>query len=488
MSNPYEIIAERLASRPAEWAALFREFGPRINGPSKGHRMSQRDFDRGWFLRDEITRLTRHKRALERAGATGGGTRSGDYDRDVVKEPDSVEDGRFRDPWDLRGVRLFAREPGKVAAELRSRALSAIERMPCANDKIRATATGIVERSDGTDSKLERHVLLTSRPAYVRAWSKLMNNKPHSLTPDERQAFSAVQEHRALTTTDVQSGYLIPFQLDSVLIIASAFVRSDLRQAANVVVATSDVWQGVSSQNVQYSFQAEGSEVADNATPFGQPSIATWMARGFIPISIEALGDVAANATQEIGRLLANGRLDLEAVKFVQGKGVGEPVGIVTALSQSSNSGSVVTTASPGVFALADLAALQAALPAHYRAAASFLSNNLIFNKIRQFDVSGGASFWSNLNSDRPPQLYNRDALEAEAMSGVVASGNKILIFGDLAQFYIVDHIGGQITELVPMLFNTSHDRPSGQRGWFSYFRCGSDLVNSVGVRCLSIQ
>ena len=363
MSNPYEIIAERLASRPAEWAALFREFGPRINGPSKGHRMSQRDFDRGWFLRDEITRLTRHKRALERAGATGGGTRSGDYDRDVVEEPDSVEDGRFRDPWDLRGVRLFAREPGKVAAELRSRALSAIERMPCANDKIRATATGIVERSDGTDSKLERHVLLASRPAYVRAWSKLMNNKPHSLTPDERQAFSAVQEHRALTTTDVQSGYLIPFQLDSVLIIASAFVRSDLRQAANVVVATSDVWQGVRLRMFSTVFRLRVPRSPTTQHLSGSPRLRPGWREGLYRSVLKPSGDVAANATQEIGRLLANGRLDLEAVKFVQGKGVGEPVGIVTALSQSSNSGSVVTTASPGVFALADLAALQAACP-----------------------------------------------------------------------------------------------------------------------------
>ncbi len=41
----------------------------------------------------------------------------------------------------------------------------------------------------------------------------------------------------------------------------------------------------------------------------------------------------AENVAQEIGRLLANGKLDLEGLKFVQGTGIGEPTGIITALS-----------------------------------------------------------------------------------------------------------------------------------------------------------
>jgi HK97 family phage major capsid protein len=490
-SDTSDIITERLAARTAEWRALMKLYGPHVDGPSFGHTISDRDYNRGWALRDEITRLRGFQRQLERGGETvgSGATRSADdYDRDVISEPDSVTDHRFKDdPWDLRDIRVFSREPARVASELHARALAAIERMPAANDQIRATATDILEKFDTPDSRLAKHVLLTSRPAYLRAWSRLMNNHPHSLTLEERQAFNAVQEHRSMTTIDVQGGYLLPFQLDSTLIVTSAFVRSDLRQAAHVVIATSDVWNGISSQNIQYNYQAEGSEVTDNSPPFGQPSIPTWRATGFVPISIEVLGD-AANATEEVARLLAGGKSDLEGIKHIQGTGIGEPTGLVAALSQSSNSGSVVTTASSGTLTLGDVSALQSALPAHYRAAASWLANNVVYTKIRQFDTAGGAAFWTNLTTDRPPQLLNRDALEAEAISGVVASGNKVLIFGDLSSFTIVDHIGGQITELVPHLINTSHNRPSGQRGWFSYFRQGSDLTNSVGVRALQVQ
>jgi HK97 family phage major capsid protein len=382
---------------------------------------------------------------------------------------------------------LFARDPGEVAAELRSRALSCIERMPGASRNIRKAATGIIEEFDSKDSRLARQCIVTSKPAYLRAWSKLACNKPHALTVDEQRAVADVEEFRAMSLTDVQGGYLIPFQLDPTVIVTSTFIRSDLRQAARVVIATGDVWNGVTSQNVSWSFQAEGAEVTDNAPPFGQPSVPNFMARGFVPISIEAMAD-EQNVAQEVGRLLANGKLDLEGVKFIQGSGIGEPTGIITALSISGNASSVVNTGQSGaLFKLADLYQLQGSLPAHYRANASWLANNLVYSVIRQFDTAGGAGFWTNLTTDRPPQLYARDALEAEAMSATPLVGNtKILIYGDLSQYIICDRIGMAV-EFIPHLFSKNNNRPTGTRGWFAYYRTGGDLINPVGVRVLNV-
>jgi HK97 family phage major capsid protein len=442
------------------------------------------------FQRGDMARGVRSGRY--RLEGEGSGIRGGDdYDRDSFTEPDSVEDHRdhrYRDPWDMSEVRMFA-EPGEVAGELRSRALSCIEKMPGASANVRQAATNIIEEFDSKDSRLARQCIVTSKPAYLRAWSKLACNKPHALTVDEQRAVGEVEEFRAMSLTDVQGGYLIPFQLDPTVIVTSTFIRSDLRGAARVVIATGDVWNGVTSQNVSWSFQAEGAEVTDNSPPFGQPSIPNFMARGFVPISIEAMAD-EQNVAQEVGRLLANGKLDLEGLKFIQGSGIGEPTGLMTALGISGNSGSVVTTASAGTFALADLYTLQGSLPAHYRPNASWLANNLVYNKIRQFDTAGGAAFWTNLTTDRPAQLYARDALEAEAISGTVATTSPktiIAIYGDLSQFVITDRLGMAV-EFIPHLFSTSHNRPTGSRGWFAYYRTGSDLVNPTGVRALQVQ
>jgi HK97 family phage major capsid protein len=478
-----DVVAERLAVLRAEFLDLF-------NRSKSGTRFTVDDEARAWSVREQIMDLKQGQtRRLERARNTtsSSGTRSDDsYDRDPVREPDSIADHRFHDPWDLRDVKMHGPEPGRVAAELRSRALAAIEKMPGCSDAIRSASTDIIEKFDTRDSKLARQCLVTSKPSYVRAWSKLMTGKESTLTPDEKRARNEVDQLRAMSLVDTTGGYLVPWQLDPVVVSTSAFVRSDLRSAAKVVIATSDVTHLVTSQNVSWGFQLEGSETTDNSPPLGGPEIPNWTARGWIPISFEALQDMD-NVAQAIAELLVNGKRDLEAVKLVVGSGIGEPTGILTSLSQSSNATSVVTTAGAGTLTLGDVSSLQSALPAHYRAAASWLGNNVVYTKIRQFDTAGGAAFWTNLATDRPPQLLNRDALEAEAISGVVASGNRILIFGDLQSYCITDCLG-VTTELIPALFSTGHSRPTGQRGFFSWYRVGGDVINSVGLRCLSVQ
>lgn len=462
-------------------------------------------------LLDEVFQVDEHRKKLERADDLAkvksvkgqvdsavrdkgirivpGGAQPGrsDYDRDSILEPDSIEDHRFRNPWDLREMLTYGREPGQVATEYRSRALDAISKMPGANDEIRKAATFIIERYDSKDSRLARQCLVTSTPAYLRAWSKMATNKGHTLTPDEQRALSDVEEFRAMSLTDSAGGFLVPFQLDPTVIVTSAGLRSDIRQAARVVVATGDVWNGVSAANVSWSFDAEGTEVSDDSPTFAQPSIPNYMARGFVPISIEAMQD-EQNVAQEVGRLLAGGKEDLEGNKFILGSGVGEPTGIVTALVASSPT-VIVLAAADDTFAIGDIYSLQGALPARYRGNASWLANNLIYNLVRRFDTSGGGGFWTNLNSDRPPQLLGRDALEAEAMDGTIttsgAVANYAAIFGDFQNFVITDRIGMAV-EFIPHLVGANR-RPTGQRGWFAYYRTGSDSVSDNAFRMLNV-
>jgi HK97 family phage major capsid protein len=450
-------------------------------------------------LRTEFKQVDQHRKKLERQAALGevreagkglGGLRlmpatpsgsSDEYDRDAFLEPDSVEDHRFKNPWDLSEVRTFGRDQEDVNAELRSRALSAIEKMPSANDKVRAAATAILQEWDDKDSRIAKLCLATSSPVYMRAWSKMARNAAHSLSEDERRSLDLV---RAMSLTDANGGYLVPFQLDPTVILTSNGSRNDIRNAARQVVATGDVWNGVSAGAVSWSWDAEASEVSDDSPTLAQPTVPVYTARGFVPVSIEAEQDMQ-NGAQEIARLLAQGKDDLEAVAFATGTGSGQPTGIITALTGTS---SIVTSATTDTFALADVYAVQGALPARYRTRASWLANNLTYNKIRQFDTSGGGGFWTNLNGDRPPQLLNRTALEAEAVDGVInaTQENYLAVFGDFENYVIADRIGMTV-EFIPHLFHTSNNRPSGQRGWFAYYRVGADSVNDGAFRMLNV-
>lgn len=405
-----------------------------------------------------------------------------DYDRDAILEPDSIEDHRFRNPWDLSEVRTYGRPVDEVATELRSRALSAIEKMPGANDKIREAATSIIERFDDKNSSLARQCLATSSPVYLRAWAKMARTHQHLLTPEEARALDEV---RAMSLTDNAGGYLVPFQLDPTVIITSDGSRNDIRQFARQVVATGDVWHGVSAGAVQWSWDGEATEVSDDSPTFDQPSIPVHKAAGFVPISIEALED-EANVAQEVGRLLAFGRDTLEAEAFITGSGSGQPKGVITAVSAAT--GSVVTAGSEQ-FTIDDVYAVYGALPARFRSNASWLANNLIYNQIRAFDQYGGAALWTQIGNDRPMQLLGRSLGEAEAMDGAVnpaaTENNYVLLFGDFSHYVIADRVGMSV-EFIPHLFGANR-RPTGQRGWYAYYRVGADVTYPGAFRLLNV-
>jgi HK97 family phage major capsid protein len=419
-------------------------------------------------------------------GAFGSDSSDHSYDRDPFAEPRAAETFRGRDPWDLRGVQIYGRSQAAVATEYRSRALSAIEKMPGASSAVRSAATRIVEEFDDARGDLSRVALALSEPAYLRAWCKLAQNPLGAdLDEGERVAVSRVKElSRAMSLTDSAGGYLIPFQLDPTVIITANGSVNQIRLAARQVVAISDTWNGVSAAAVSWSYDAEAAEVSDDAPTFAGPSIPIYKAQGFVPISLEAMMD-AANATQEIGRLLAFGKDVLEASSFAIGSGVGQPTGIVTALTGTA---SVVNTATSDVFALADVYSLQGALPARYRnmPSTAWLGHNLTYNRIRQFDTSGGGGLWATVGQDRPDRLLNRQVLESEDMDGVIDAGlnNYLLIFGDFSNYVIADRIAGMTVEFVPHLFGASR-RPTGQRGWLAWVRHGADSVNNGAFRML---
>jgi HK97 family phage major capsid protein len=462
----------------------------------------QREFD---GLGDEFRSTDEHRKRLERAAKlaevrTGAaqvpgrrlrieagssqGSRA-DYDRDAFLEPDSIEDCRFKNPWDLSEVRTYGRDQGEVASELRARAFSAIEKMKGTSDNVRQAATTIIERFDTVDSKIARLCLLTSSPEYMRAFAKAARGEENSMSEPERRAMQQAQHYRAMSLTDNAGGYLVPFTLDPTVIVTSDGSRNDIRQAARQVVVTGDNWNGVTSAQVSWSWDAEASEVSDDSTTFTQPSIPNYTARGFVPISIEGLQD-EQNVTAEVAKLLAMGKDTLESSAFATGSGSGQPTGIITALVASSPT-VIVNSATADTFALADVYALHGALPARYRGNASWLANSLIYNKIRAFDTAGGAGMWVQLPDGRPGQMIGRPVYEAESVDGTYGSGeNYVLVFGDFSNYVITDRIGLTV-EFIPHLFHTSNNRPSGQRGWFAYYRTGADSVNDGGFRLLDV-
>ena len=451
-------------------------------------------------LTEEFVRTDEHRKHLERdaklasiksaaSGLNAGtmrterGSASADSDYEIERalNPDSVRERRFRNPWDLSEVRTFGRSPGDVSIELRARALTAIERMPSADDKTRETATRLIERAGGDgESKMAKLCLATSSDDYLRAFSKLIGSRGQAsiLDGDERLAYT-----RAMSLTDAAGGFLVPFQLDPTIILTAAGSRNAVRQIARVVQVTGDAWNGLSSAGVTGSWDAEAAEVSDDAPTFAAVPIPVYKGSVFVPISFEAQQD-EANVADEIARMIAFEKDRMESVAFTTGSGTAEPTGIVTALTGTA---SVVNSATTDTFAAADLYALDSALPSRYAANASWLAHRAVYNLTRRFDTQGGAQMWATIGQDRPAQLLGRPVYEAEAMDSSITAlaTNPVAVFGDFENFVIADRLGTTVS-YIPHLFGATR-RPTGQSGWFAHFRVGSDSVNDAAFRMLDV-
>ena len=71
-------------------------------------------------------------------------------------------------------------------------------------------------------------------------------------------------------------------------------------------------------------------------------------------------------------------------------------------------------------------------------------------------------------------------------MASVLTTGSKILLFGDWSEYVIVDRVGVSVM-YEPLVKGATNQRPTGQAGWFAYWRVGADLpVGNVAMKVLT--
>jgi hypothetical protein len=332
---------------------------------------------------------SRHLRSLP--GAFGGTQSSGNgYDRDAFLEPDSIESVRFRNPWDLSEVRTWGRSREEVNAEYRARAISAIEKMPVANDKVRSAATDIVERFDDKDATLARLALVASSPEYMRAFSKAATNRLHELSHDETRA---LEQTRAMSLTDSAGGYLVPFQLDPTVIVTANGSRNDIRMGSPGR-SSPPATCGTVSRRVRC--RGRGTRRARRCPTTPRRS------RSPPSPSTRRPGSSRSPSRRCRTRPTAPGGRDAPRVRpgRAGGGGVHHRFRLRSAHRHRHRPRRFLLGDQRGtddVFALGDVYTIQGALPARHRKNASWLANNLIYSRIRQFDTSGGGGFWTNL-------------------------------------------------------------------------------------------
>lgn len=371
------------------------------------------------------------------------------------------------DPFrDLDRVRKNMVEPGEV----RGRALDAIEMASRRGDLIQdyaECATRMTQAQFTGQSKVAQHILETGSPEYLDEFRNYIRDP---------QAHS---NRAALSLTLANGGYLLPFVLDPSIILTNASSANPWRRISRVVQTTSNTWNGVNSAGVNAAMIGEGTVVADATPTVSNIVITPQKANAWIFGSYEVLEDT--DFGQQLPVLLADAKDRLEEAQFATGTGTPPQVqGVIPAATI------VVTTATTLVVAVGDVYATQQVLPPRFRNApnAAWVANVAQINRFRQLDTAGGSSFWTNLGKGQPATLLGAPIYESTTMDASVSVGALEAIYGDFSQFIICDRVGvSMIYE--PLVKDTATGRPTGQAGWFMFWRFGSQISTTNAFRVM---
>ena len=384
-----------------------------------------------------------------------------------------------KDPWETGTelVRSLWSHGSFDTQDTIARALQAVEDGPRhLKDDAKEKLDDLLHLDNRHAPLIARHILLTGSPEYHEQFREYVAS---------RGTYVGEAMRAAMSLTDANGGYLVPFTMDPTVILTNAGAANPFRQISTIKTIATDTWNGVTSAGVSAEWTAEGVEAADASPTVGQPTITPKKADAWVFGSYEVLAD--SGFASELGRLLADAKDRLEAAAFATANtGATIPRGVVAAVAAVT--ASIVTCSSTtGTLVVGDIYNTSDALRPRDAAAASWSANKKIYSKIRQFDTAGGSAFWANLGMGVPNLLLGQPQYEASAMASAVTTGANLLLAGNFAEYYIVDRVGMSVI-YDPMVKSTGNGRPTGQGGWYAFWRVGADVVDASAFRLLQLN
>jgi len=190
----------------------------------------------------------------------------------------------------------------------RSRSVIENEKRVFVSDQSRERLDQWVQRSvDDEDednstfdgSYIARRALLTENKIYRSAFRKYVAGRDAwSLSREEQAAVNAYQtfernEVRRAASENVTTagGFGIPIFIDPTLIITSGAMDAPLLRVCRVEQVTNNLWEGVTTPGMTFSYSTEATEASDNTPSLAQPTVRVHKIQGLLPYSIEVGGD-----------------------------------------------------------------------------------------------------------------------------------------------------------------------------------------------------
>lgn len=284
-------------------------------------------------------------------------------------------------------------------------------------------------------------------------------------------------ELRAMSVgQDTAGGYTVPDQFRAELITALDEANV-MRSLATVITSNSGTLTlPVLSTRASAYWAAEAASYTETTPVFSEVTFSAHKFIGLIKVSEELLNDSAFNLESWVASEFARAMAELEETAFVAGTGSNQPSGVVggSSLGKSATATNAVTAD--------ELMDLFHALGRPYRRNATFLMHDSTVKAIRKLvtGVSGDKTYlWQpGLQAGEPDLLLGRPVVTSPDMPEL-ATGQKVILLGDLKHYYIVDRAQIGVQRLNELYSG------NGQVGFRLFRRTDGKVVLSAAIKHL---
>jgi len=357
-----------------------------------------------------------------------------------------------------------------------------------------------LERMDRPATRLQTMAPITRerteefKAAHAKAFGALIraakdNHDAESIFRETMNQLAPAERHLLLGTQGELGGFLVPEDFQARVIARRANFTAVRMAGATVVTTNRDraifptikpratgEGESIYPSGFKGAWKARGYVSGGGAPPtqsqprFGQEEIPvhSWEPDA-VEIDRTLIEDSAVNLEEILARIIGQTMGLDEDLAFLRGTGAGEPEGVLQAGITAVPSGAAAIT-------YAGLVDLSVALPAQYRGTANYLMNSKTYGAILKLtDNEGRPIIPAN---STPGTLWSRPIRFSEFMDDPDPS-MKPVIFGDFAEYYIVERSGLRVQRL--------EERYAPNLGILPTARIGGQVVVTDAFRVQSL-
>ena len=279
--------------------------------------------------------------------------------------------------------------------------------------------------------------------------------------------------------TDSEGGYLVPDEFEHTLVEALES-ENIFRKLAHIINTSSgDRKIPVVASKGTASWVDEEGSITESDDAFGQVSIGAYKLGTLIKVSNELLNDsvfdLEAYIAKEFGRRIGAKEEDA----FFNGNGSGKPTGIFDSTAGAQVG---ITTASISAITADEIIDLFYSLGAPYRKNAVWVLNDATVKAVRKLKDGNGNYLWQPaLTSGTPDMLLGRPVYTSNCVP-TIASGAKVIAFGDFSYYWIADRHGRVFKKLNELYAATD------QTGFVATQRVDGKLILPEAIKVLQMK